>query len=92
MSDLIARIDYEVNATYKDYSPVLLELLSDCRAEIERLSKPYVPMSNAEHYKIWAADGKYMPIDDWNQDFMWEDERKMETAVIARYNEQRGVK
>ena len=47
-------------------------------------AETYKPMTNYEHYKIWASDGNYMPSDEYSQDFIWEDERKTERAVVAR--------
>ena len=44
----------------------------------------YTPFTNAEHYQIWSADGKFLPISDWNLNDVWEDERAVERAVIER--------
>ena len=93
-NELIQRIDDELS------TPMMPEpvrrLLRDCKAEIERLviwpselldkierlSKPYVPMD--------AHDWMLTMEDDYC--FSYERAQKVETAVIDRYNEQRGVK
>lgn len=45
-NELIARIDFELDAWPR--SSTLCKTLKDCRAEIERLSKPYVPLTRVE--------------------------------------------
>ena len=55
-----------------------LYVLRDCVTEIERLSKPYVPMNNIELNAL-----------DYSGSNIFE---TVQNAVIARYDEQRGVK
>ena len=50
-SDLIKRIDDWLPYADEE-SGILASLLRDCRAEIERLSKPYVPMTDDERLDI----------------------------------------
>lgn len=63
-------------------------VLADCKAEIERLSKPYVPISEHEIDTLWRSVEYTKPYDEFRIDLA----QRIETAVIARYNEQRGVK
>lgn len=79
MSDLIKRI-YDALGKF-GITTEEWDLLADCLAEIERLSKPYVPMTQQERVK-WLSS-------DYGNLTMLE---KMEQDVIKRYNEQRGVK
>lgn len=61
------------------------ELLANCRAEIERLSKPYVPMTDDERNEMmwaWPWDENKTP---------WALTKHIETTAIKRYNSQRGV-
>lgn len=81
-NELITRIDDELS------TPMMPEpvrrLLRDCKSEIERLSKPYVPMTIFECYDVAAsynAESEHLSL-----------VAHIEAAVIARYNEQRGVK
>lgn len=95
MSDLIKRLQYVLDNTHDHEA---FALARDCKAEIERLivwpselldkierlSKPYTTMTYEErvalmieHFAAHAPDALLVAY---------------ETAVIARYNEQRGVK
>ena len=59
------------------------------RKALELPKGEYVPMSNYEHYVLWAESSTgYMPEDEWRQDFMWEAERAIEAEVIKRMQEQ----
>ena len=86
-NELIKRIDRERDV-YRLYGFDGCDtdlLLADLKAEIERLSKPYIPMTEIDRYRIkdsfeYATSGELGKI------------AIVETAVIARYNEQRGVK
>ena len=49
-NELLKRIDA---ALYDDANPY--QALRDCRAEIERLSKPYVPMTDVERNEMMAV-------------------------------------
>lgn len=85
MSVLIKRADLWIKAhkgKQKFTVAYTAELIADMKAEIERLSKPYVPMTEDEIYELFI-----------NHD----SERvsslvAIQEAVIDRYNEQRGVK
>ena len=60
-NELIARIDFELDAWPR--SSTLCKTLKDCRAEIERLSKPYVPMTETEFEQL-AEAWTSIPITD----------------------------
>lgn len=89
--DLIKRIDEALEPPTDIGSAWVV--LEDCRDEIQRLeselakAKEYVPMTDdeiTEATQVAKSDMLHQPTV-----YCW---KTLETAIIARYNEQRGVK
>ena len=83
MSDLINEID-DILKNCFNVGDRVEKALNNCKAEIERLSKPYVPMTDDE----WC---KYLD-DGIPSGLSYSFYKELEADTIARYNEQRGVK
>ncbi len=79
----IINLKYELDVLNENGAGTIQQL----QAEIERLSKPYVPMTDDELVEELynTPDYSYLPEDCGY-------ERHYELTAIARYNEQRGVK
>lgn len=76
-NDLLKRIDEELQ--WLPYGSSKWQLLNDCRAEIERPSKPYVPMTDdeiTEATQVMKHDLLHEPTL-----YCW---RQVEAAVIKR--------